>query len=87
MIDAERDVDLIMVPDVAVGDYVVVHSGYAIEVIPSDRALETMRLLGLEERRDPGPAASGARVLDEETIAADGPSPHLPPPPMRKIDG
>lgn len=49
MTDGERDVDLIMVPDVSIGDYVVVHSGYAIEVIPRDRALETIRLLGVEE--------------------------------------
>jgi len=46
--DAERDVDLIMVPDVMVGDYVVVHSGYAIEVIPKQRAVETMSLLGID---------------------------------------
>jgi hydrogenase expression/formation protein HypC len=45
--DAERDVDLIMVPEVGVGDYVVVHSGFAIEVIPRQRALETMTLLGI----------------------------------------
>jgi hydrogenase expression/formation protein HypC len=42
----ERNVDLIMVPDVMIGDYVVVHSGYAIEVIPKQRAMETMSLLG-----------------------------------------
>ena len=47
--DGERDVDLIMVPDVSIGDYVVVHSGYAIDVIPRDRAVETIRLLGVEE--------------------------------------
>lgn len=48
LIDAERDVDLIMVPEVEVGDYVVVHSGFAIEVIPRQRALETMALLGID---------------------------------------
>ncbi|HSO49025.1 MAG TPA: HypC/HybG/HupF family hydrogenase formation chaperone [Acidimicrobiia bacterium] len=55
MIDSERDIDLVMVPDARVGDYVVVHSGYAIEVIPEQRATETMRLLGVEEggRTDP----------------------------------
>jgi len=47
--DGERDVDLIMVPDVSIGDYVVVHSGYAIDVIPRDRAAETIRLLGVEK--------------------------------------
>jgi hydrogenase expression/formation protein HypC len=49
MTDGERDVDLIMVPDVSIGDYVVVHSGYAIDVIPRDRAVETIHLLGVEE--------------------------------------
>jgi len=49
MTDGERDVDLIMVPDVSIGDYVVVHSGYAIDVIPRDRAVETILLLGVEE--------------------------------------
>lgn len=47
--DGERDVDLIMVPDVSIGDYVVVHSGYAIDIIPLDRAVETIRLLRTEE--------------------------------------
>jgi hydrogenase expression/formation protein HypC len=41
-----RDVDLVMVPDVEIGDYVVVHSGYAIEVVPEERARETIELLG-----------------------------------------
>ena len=46
--DTERNVDLIMVPDVMIGDYVVVHSGYAIEVIPKQRAMETISLLGID---------------------------------------
>lgn len=48
LIDAARDVDMIMVPQAVLGDYVVVHSGYAIEVIPKERALETMALLGID---------------------------------------
>ena len=42
----ERDVDLVMVPNVEIGDYVVVHSGYAIEVVPRERARETIELIG-----------------------------------------
>jgi len=57
--DAERDVDLIMVPEVGVGDYVVVHSGFAIEVIPRQRALETMALLGVASGA-PAPEAGKA---------------------------
>lgn len=49
IVDAERDVDLIMVPEATVGDYVVVHSGYAIEVIPRQRAIETLGLFGVDD--------------------------------------
>jgi hydrogenase maturation factor len=35
-----------MVPDADVGAYVIIHSGYAIDVIPTDHAVETIRLLG-----------------------------------------
>jgi hydrogenase expression/formation protein HypC len=53
VIDTRRDVDLVMVPDAAVGDYVVIHSGYAIEIIPKERAIETMALLGIETEDSP----------------------------------
>lgn len=49
IVDTERDVDLIMVPEATVGDYVVVHSGYAIEVIPRQRAIETLGLFGIDD--------------------------------------
>ena len=45
ILGVERDVDLVMVPDVEVGDYVVVHSGYAIEVVPGERARGTIEML------------------------------------------
>jgi hydrogenase expression/formation protein HypC len=45
VLGVERDVDLVMVPEIGVGDYVVVHSGYAIGVIPENRALDTIRML------------------------------------------
>ncbi|HLF61620.1 MAG TPA: HypC/HybG/HupF family hydrogenase formation chaperone [Acidimicrobiia bacterium] len=48
IIGTERDVDLVMVPDAMVGDYVLVHSGYAIKVIPKERAVETLVLLGID---------------------------------------
>jgi hydrogenase maturation factor len=37
-----------MVPDVEIGDYVVVHSGYAIEIVPQERARRTLELLSAE---------------------------------------
>lgn len=36
--DAESEVDLLLVPEVEVGDHVIVHSGYAISVV-SEAAL------------------------------------------------
>jgi hydrogenase expression/formation protein HypC len=44
----EREVDLVLVPDVEIGDYVVVHSGYAIEIVSPERARGTLELLGAE---------------------------------------
>jgi hydrogenase expression/formation protein HypC len=45
--EVEQDIDLVMVPNAKVGDYVIVHSGYAIEIIPSERAVGTLSLLGI----------------------------------------
>jgi hydrogenase expression/formation protein HypC len=51
ILGVERDVDLVMVPEAAVGDHVVVHSGYAIEIIPETRARQTLELLEANEDR------------------------------------
>jgi len=40
-----RDVDVSLV-DVNVGEYVIVHAGFAIEVVDEDDAKETLRLWG-----------------------------------------
>ncbi|MCL4458399.1 MAG: HypC/HybG/HupF family hydrogenase formation chaperone [Chloroflexi bacterium] len=40
-----RQVGLQLVPEVTVGDYVLVHAGYAIARIEESEALETLRLL------------------------------------------
>jgi hydrogenase expression/formation protein HypC len=45
-----RSVDLSLVPDATVGDFVVTHAGYAISVLPRARAVETLEMLGI----DPG---------------------------------
>lgn len=39
-----REVCLEYVPDVKVGEYVIVHAGFAISVLDQDEALETLRL-------------------------------------------
>mgnify|MGYP001404123558 FL=1 len=41
---AIRTADLSLVPEVKIGDYVLVHAGCAIQVIPPDDARETIRL-------------------------------------------
>ncbi|MEX1092744.1 MAG: HypC/HybG/HupF family hydrogenase formation chaperone [Acidimicrobiia bacterium] len=43
----ERSVDLSLVPEATVGDFVVVHSGYAISIVSRERAVETLGMLGL----------------------------------------
>jgi len=39
-----RKVDTSLVPEVRVGDYVLVHTGYAITVIDAEEAQETLKL-------------------------------------------
>jgi hydrogenase expression/formation protein HypC len=40
-----RDVSLAYVPDTQVGDYVIVHAGFAISQLDEEEALETFKLL------------------------------------------
>jgi len=41
----ERIASLLMTPEAQVGDYVLIHTGYAISVIDAAEAEETLRLL------------------------------------------
>lgn len=41
----ERYVSLVMTPEAQVGDYVLVHTGYAISVLDPQEAEESLRLL------------------------------------------
>ena len=43
--DRSLSVNLVMVPEVTVGDHVVVHSGYAIRIVSSETAAEATALL------------------------------------------
>jgi len=43
-VDGERPIDLAMVPDVAVGDHVIVHSGYAIRRVDAADAARTAEI-------------------------------------------
>ena len=40
-----QPVSLIMVPDAKEGDYVLIHTGYAVEIISEEAYQETMELL------------------------------------------
>ena len=44
-----REVDLAMLPDAAVGDYVIVHSGFAIRTVTEQSAIESYGLLGVDQ--------------------------------------
>ena len=44
----ERAVDLTLTPEATVGDFIVTHAGFAISMLPPDRAVETMKMLGLD---------------------------------------
>lgn len=39
-----RDASLMMLPDAAVGDYVILHAGFAIETLDDHEALRTLDL-------------------------------------------
>ena len=41
----EREVSLLLQPDAAVGDYVLIHAGYAIGAIDEEEAQATLALL------------------------------------------
>ena len=40
-----QQVDLGLLPEVAVGDFVIVHSGYAIRVVPAEDASSALQLI------------------------------------------
>ena len=39
-----RRISILLTPEVKVGDYVLLHTGYAINVIDEEEAMETLRL-------------------------------------------
>ena len=41
----ERTISLMLTPEAQVGDYVLVHTGFAIGVVDEEEAQETLRLL------------------------------------------
>ncbi len=54
---ARRDINLMLLPDeVALGDYVLVHAGFAIQKVEKEMALKAIEIMG-----------SAVQELDEET--------------------
>ncbi|MEI7830962.1 MAG: HypC/HybG/HupF family hydrogenase formation chaperone [Prolixibacteraceae bacterium] len=51
--DVEYQASLLMLDDVHVGDYVMLHAGFAIQKVDADEAEETLRLLNEIERNSP----------------------------------
>lgn len=49
----ERQVDLVMVPEADVDDYVVAHSGFAISLISKEEADKTVSLLAESQKQQP----------------------------------
>ena len=62
-----REISVDLTPQVQVGDYVLVHAGFAIEVVDEQFALETIELV----KQFP-------ELADEEMGAAGSPSPQQP---------
>jgi hydrogenase expression/formation protein HypC len=59
----EQECSVMLVPDAGVGDYVLVHAGFAISVIDAEEAQETYDLLreiaSFDEGEAPGADAAG----------------------------
>ncbi len=51
--NVEYKASLLLLEDVAVGDYVMLHAGFAIEKVDPEEAAETLRLLNEIEHNSP----------------------------------
>jgi hydrogenase expression/formation protein HypC len=75
-----KEACLAYVPDVAVGDYVIVHVGFAISKVDEDEALRTLELLEQmgdlvqQELATMGPGMSAPAVLDDPSPALAQPA-------------
>lgn len=53
---SRREASLILLPDATLGDYVLLHAGFAISRLDEEEALETLRLFEAMLADDGGPA-------------------------------
>ena len=56
----EREISIVFTPEAKVGDYAVVHAGYAIQLLSSEEAEETLELLREVLEMEEAPADSDA---------------------------
>jgi hydrogenase expression/formation protein HypC len=50
----EREASVMMTPEVKVGDYIIMHAGFAIQILDVKEAEETLRLLEEIAASEPG---------------------------------
>lgn len=58
----QREVSLMLQPEAKVGDFVLVHAGYAIGIVDEQEARETLALLAEMARLEGGEGEPGAAV-------------------------
>lgn len=73
MLGAQREISLRLTPSAHVGDYVLVHAGFAIQVIDAQEAAETLELVqGLADlAQDELPADSLAEPVFPSALTAN----------------
>jgi hydrogenase expression/formation protein HypC len=69
----EQECSVMLVPDAGVGDYVLVHAGFAISVIDAEEARETYDLLREIGSFDEGDAPDESGAPNDEAAAGDDP--------------
>jgi len=63
----EREISIVLTPEAKVGDYVLIHTGYAIGVLAPEEAEESLRLLReLEEAAELEEARAQAELRHDE---------------------
>ena len=70
----EQECSVMLVPDAAVGDYVLVHAGFAISVIDAAEAQETYDLLREIGAFEDGDDPAGRGGSDSDVAGGDDPA-------------
>lgn len=63
-----RPISLALVDDVAVGDYVILHVGYALSKLDAAEAERTLALFAQAESVDPMPATAGTQPAPAPSV-------------------